>query len=168
MPGEDPAGRGQIAGLIGWVVICFLAGGIGALASLNAPTFYAELVRPAWAPPAAVFGPVWTFLYALMAVSGWLIWREREQLVARRALVLFVLQLAINALWSWLFFAWHLGSVSFLDIILLWGLIANTAIVFAGIRPLAAVLLVPYLAWVTFAAALNYVIWQLNPGLLGN
>ena len=149
-----------------WFCACFLVAAVGALASLQAGAFYAELVRPDWAPPAAVFGPVWTVLYAMMAVAASLVWKHRETRLARVALVLFVLQLILNGLWSWLFFGWSRGALSFADILLLWVLIAATLVLFWRATPLAGTLLVPYLAWVTFAAALNYRIWQLNPSIL--
>ncbi|HSC15277.1 MAG TPA: TspO/MBR family protein [Gammaproteobacteria bacterium] len=154
------------SGLVLWLAVCFLAAAIGASASLQAGTFYAELVRPDWAPPAAVFAPVWTMLYAMMAVAAWLVWRRREIRPARIGLAFFVLQLVLNALWSWLFFGWNRGALSFLDIVLLWALIVATLVLFWRIRPLAGWLLVPYLAWVTFASALNYEIWQLNRSIL--
>ena len=154
------------SGLVLWLAVCFLAAAVGASASLQAGPFYAGLVRPDWAPPAAVFGPVWTALYAMMAVAAWLVWKRREVWLARMALGLFVLQLILNALWSWLFFAWNQGALSFLDIVMLWVLIAATTALFWRIRLLAGLLLVPYLAWVTFASALNYQIWQLNPSVL--
>ena len=153
-------------GLISWLTVCFLVAAVGASASLQAGTFYAELVRPDWAPPAAIFGPVWTLLYAMMAVAAWLVWKRRDIRLARIALVSFVLQLVLNALWSWLFFGWSQGALSFLDIVFLWALIAATLALFWRICPLAGLLLVPYLAWVTFASALNYRIWQLNPSIL--
>lgn len=149
-----------------WVALCATAGAIGAIASANAPEFYAALAKPSWAPPAGVFGPVWTLLYMAMAVAAWLVWRERGWARARGALGLFVLQLALNALWSWLFFGWHLGALAFADILVLLLLIVATMAAFARIRRLAAWLLVPYLAWVIFAAALNYSVWQRNPQLL--
>lgn len=152
--------------LLLWLAACFLAAGVGAAASMQAGAFYADLVRPDWAPPASVFGPVWTLLYAMMAVAAWLVWMRRDRRPARLALAIFVLQLVLNALWSWLFFGWQLGALSFFDIVLLWVSIATTLALFWQIRPLAAWLLVPYLAWVTFAAALNYRLWQLNPSLL--
>lgn len=153
-------------GLLVWLALCFLAAGIGAAASVQAGTFYAELVRPDWAPPAALFGPVWTLLYAMMALAAWLVWRRRHDRPVRMALAFFVLQLVLNALWSWLFFGWRLGALSFLDIVLLWALILATLVLFRRVSPLAGWLLVPYLAWVTFAAVLNYRLWQLNPSLL--
>jgi tryptophan-rich sensory protein len=153
-------------GLVLWLALCFLAAGLGAAASVQAGAFYAELVRPDWAPPASLFGPVWTLLYAMMAVAAWLVWLRRGSGPVRLALAVFVTQLVLNALWSWLFFDWRLGALSFLDIVALWALIVVTLVLFWRIRPLAGWLLVPYLAWVTFAAALNYRLWQLNPSLL--
>jgi benzodiazapine receptor len=152
--------------LLLWVLLCAGAAVTGAIASADAPAFYAALDKPAWAPSARVFGPVWTVLYASMAVSAWLVWRERGWARARGALGLFVLQLAVNAIWSWLFFAWHRGALAFVDIVILLGLIVATLVAFARIRRLAAWLLVPYLAWVCFAAALNWSVWQRNPQLL--
>lgn len=152
--------------LAGWVLLTAAAGGLGAVASANAREFYTALDRPAWAPPAAVFGPVWSLLYMAMAVAAWLVWRERGFARARGALGLFLLQLAANALWSWLFFAWHLGSAAFADILVLLALIVATLAAFARIRRAAAWLLVPYLAWVCFATALNWSVWQRNPALL--
>jgi benzodiazapine receptor len=157
----------QILGLIGWLILCYLVAGIGGVASINAGSFYAELVRPQWAPPGSVFGPVWTILYTLMAIAAWLVWRDKGFRFARPALVSFLVQLAVNGLWSWLFFAWQLGALSFADILLLLVLINVTIVSFWRIKPLAAMLLVPYLLWVSFAAVLNYSIWQLNPQLLG-
>ncbi len=156
----------QAAGLIGWLVVCFAASAVGALASVQAGTFYAEIVRPGWAPPGWVFGPVWTALYAMMAVAAWLVWRDGGFRAARVELALFLAQLALNAAWSWLFFHWQLGGAAFVDIVLLWACLAATVAAFWRIRPLAGALLVPYLLWVTFAAALNLAIWRLNPDLL--
>ena len=135
----------QWLGLAGWLALAFATAAIGAVASVSAKAFYAELVRPAWAPPGWLFGPVWTALYALMGVSAWLVWRERGFAGARAALALFVVQLAVNALWSWLFFAWRLGGPAFAEVLLLWGLIVATAIAFRRISAMAAVLLLPYL-----------------------
>lgn len=153
----------ETVGLVGWVLLTFAAAALGALGSANAGAFYAELIRPAWAPPASLFGPVWSALYALMAVSAWLVWRERG---FAGALVLFIVQLAANALWSWLFFAWHRGAWAFSEVLLLWCLVVATIAAFHRISTIAAVLLYPYLAWSTFAAALTFVIWRLNPGVL--
>lgn len=157
----------QILGLIGWLAVSFAASGVGAIASLTAGEFYTQLVRPDWAPPPSVFGPVWTVLYALMGVAAWLVWRRGGFGANRTALVLFLAQLSLNALWSWLFFAWHQGAWAFADILLLWVLIVATLVAFWRVRVLAGVLFVPYLLWVGFAAALNYSVWRLNPQMLG-
>ena len=157
----------QIVGLIAWLALSFAASGIGALASIRAVSFYGQLAQPSWAPPPSVFGPVWTILYALMGVAAWLVWRVGGFRANRAALVLFFVQLAVNALWSWLFFAWHHGALAFADILLLWVLIIATLLAFWRVRPLAGALLIPYLMWVSFAAALNFFVWQLNPQVLG-
>jgi tryptophan-rich sensory protein len=102
-----------------------------------------------------------------MGVSAWLVWRARGFAGARAALALFIVQLAVNALWSWLFFAWRLGGAAFAEVLLLWCLIVATAIAFRRISAPAAVLLLPYLAWVTFASALTLAVWRLNQALLG-
>jgi benzodiazapine receptor len=157
----------QVLGLIGWLLLSFIAAAIGALASVQAATFYQQMIQPSWAPPGAVFGPVWSVLYALMGIAAWLVWRDGGWRRQRGALTLFVVQLALNALWSWLFFSWHRGALAFADIVLLWLLIVATLVGFWRVRPLAGALLLPYLCWVSFAAALNYAVWHLNPQTLG-
>ena len=154
-------------GLIGWFIVSFAASAVGAVASIQAKSFYGQLVQPEWAPPSYVFGPVWTVLYALMAIAAWLVWRSGGFRSNRIALSLFLVQLGLNALWSWLFFAWQRGALAFLDIVLLWALIVVTLVAFWRVRPLAGALLIPYLLWVSFASALNYSLWQLNPQVLG-
>ena len=150
--------------LAGWLAASFVAAALGAVATRQAPEFYAQLVRPDWAPPGWLFGPVWTLLYAMMAIAAWRVWRKAG---FGTALYLFLAQLALNALWSWLFFAWRLGGAAFGEILLLWLLIAATVAAFFRIDRLAAALLVPYLAWVSFACALTYAVWRANPQLLG-
>ncbi|WP_340647970.1 TspO/MBR family protein [Pseudoxanthomonas winnipegensis] len=164
---QGVSGKRQVLGLVGWLLLVLVAGAIGAAASVQAATFYATLAQPSWAPPAAVFGPVWSVLYLLMGIAVWLVWRRGGWAAQRRALAVFVAQLALNALWSWLFFGWHLGAAAMLDIVVLWVLIVVTVAMFWRARPLAGALLLPYLAWVTFASALNYAVWQLNPQALG-
>ena len=150
--------------LAAWLTASFAAAALGAVATRQAPEFYAQLARPDWAPPGWLFGPVWTLLYAMMAVAAWRVWRKAG---FGTALYLFLAQLALNALWSWLFFAWRLGGAAFGEILLLWLLIAATVAAFFRIDRLAAALLVPYLAWVSFACALTYAVWRANPQLLG-
>ena len=156
-----------ILGLVAWLVITLSAAALGAAASVHAAAFYGGLVRPEWAPPSSVFAPVWTVLYVSMAVAAWLVWRTEGFRRAGGPLTLFFIQLALNASWSWLFFGWHRGALAFAAILLLWIFIAATVIAFWRIRVMAGALLVPYLLWVAFAAALNHAVWQLNPQSLG-
>ncbi len=109
----------QVIGLAAWLLATFVAAAIGAIASVEAAAFYLQLARPAWAPPAGVFGPVWSVLYTLIAVAAYRVWRKGGFRLHRTALVLFLVQLVLNALWSWLFFAWHRGALAFVDILLL-------------------------------------------------
>lgn len=156
----------QLPGLAAWLAITFVAAAAGAIASMDAPAFYARLDRPGWAPPASVFGPVWSMLYLLMGVAAWLVWRERRRLEVDLPLALYLVQLGANALWSWLFFAWHRGALAFGEVLLLLVLIAATTGAFWRVRPLAGMLLLPYLGWVGFASVLTWAMWQRNPGLL--
>lgn len=153
-------------GLVGWVALAFVAAAIGAAATADAPGFYAQLDRPTWAPPAWLFGPVWSLLYVLMGVAAWLVWRRHGMAGARWPLALFLAQLVANALWSWLFFGWQLGALAFAGVLLLAVLVAATGIAFGRVHRLAAALFAPYLAWVAFASALTFSVWQRNPGLL--
>jgi translocator protein len=157
--------RADLLRLAACLAVTFSAAWIGSVASGAAPEFYASLERPAWAPPAWLFGPVWTVLYAMMAVAAWLVWRSAGQL-APRPTALYLGQLVLNALWSWLFFQWQLGAAALAEIIVLWVAIAATAWVFSRFSTAAAVLLMPYLSWVTYAAALTAALWRANPHLL--
>jgi translocator protein len=157
----------QALGLAGWLAATFAAAALGGWASINAAGFYGQLVQPGWAPPAGLFGPVWSVLFVMMGVAAWLVWRRHGFGRAARALQLFAVQLVANALWTWLFFAWRLGAVALAEIAVLWLLIAATIAAFWPLHRLAAALLLPYLAWVSFAAALNLALWRLNPTLLG-
>lgn len=156
----------SILGLVMWLLITFAAAGIGAVASANAGAFYEKLSQPEWAPPASLFGPVWTLLYILIAIAAWLVWKDTGFRGASLALSMMIVQLAANALWTWIFFAWHRGALAFVEIIVLWTLIVITMILFWRVRPVAGVLFVPYLLWVTFASALTYSMWQRNPQVL--
>ena len=154
-------------GLVGWLVLTFTAAAAGGIASVEAGPFYLALVRPGWAPPAWLFGPVWSVLYLLMGISAWRVWRAGAGHRSPAALPVFVLQLVLNGLWTWLFFAWHRGGWAFAEIVLLWAAIVVAIVLFSRTSRLAAALLAPYLAWVTFAAGLNLSLWQLNPAVLG-
>lgn len=150
-------------GLAGWLAVAFAAAAVGGLGSASAGSFYTELARPTWAPPGWLFGPAWTLLYALMGVAAWLVWMRDGFARNRTALTLFLAQLVANALWSWVFFAWRQGALAFVEILLLWALIAATIIAFRRTSGPAAALMLPYLAWVSYASALNFAIWRLNP-----
>lgn len=163
----DEHARRPWLGLLGWAGVTFATAAIGSAASIRAADLYAQLALPDWAPPASVFGPAWTVLYVLMAVAAWLVWRRAGWRGARTALSLYLVQLVLNALWSWCFFAWRMGGLAFADIVLLWLLIVATVVGFWRVQPLAGALLLPYLGWVTFAAFLNHAAWRMNPQLLG-
>lgn len=141
-----------------------LAGIIGAVFTASAiPTWYAGLVRPEFAPPSWVFGPVWTTLYALMGVAAFLVWRAGwEKREVKLALGIFGVQLILNTLWSILFFGFQSPFAAFIEIIFLWIAILATIVVFAKISRSAAWLLAPYIIWVSFAAYLNFAFWSLN------
>jgi len=138
-----------------------IAAGVGGLASVNAAAKYGLLEQPSWAPPAWVFGPVWTVLYVLMAIAAWLVWRTRPP-VATSALVAYGIQLVLNALWTPLFFGLGWRGAALAEIVMLWIVLAVTIALFWSRSRIAAALLVPYLVWTTFAACLNFSVWQLN------
>lgn len=165
-PIEHNSTRSSWLGLIGWLAVTAVAATIGSIASVNAREFYAQLSTPTWAPPGWLFGPVWTTLYFLMAIAAWLVWRDRRWTGARGALTLFLVQLAVNAAWSWVFFDSRRGQLALVVVIVLGILIVLTMIAFARVRRSAALLLLPYLLWVCFATALTAATWQRNPGLL--
>ena len=157
-------GKGrQLAMLLFFLVICFGTAGVGAaLTAVSVRTWYQTLSKPAWTPPDWVFGPVWTMLYMMMALAAWLVWRRTGWSTGRTALGLFAAQLALNAVWSPLFFSLHSPGIALVDILLLWAAIAATLWSFRRISALAASLLVPYLMWVSYATALNCAIWRMN------
>lgn len=159
--------QGLTVGLLAWIAVTAGAAALGAAASLHAAQFYAQLVKPDWAPPAHVFGPVWTLLYLMMAVAAWMVWKVRGFDTAPRTLGLYLAQLAANALWSWLFFGWRMGAAALAEVLLLWCLVLATLLAFRRVRGAAGWLLAPYLAWLTFAAGLTLAVWRANPGLLG-
>lgn len=153
-------------GLGAWVLFTFIAALSGAVTARTAVTFYADLRKPSWAPPAWLFGPAWSVLYLLMAIAAWTVWRDHGFSGARVALILYVLQLILNALWSWFFFVRRRGVEAFADVVLLWLAIVATMIAFTDLSTSATILFVPYLAWVSFAAALTVSVWKRNPHLL--
>lgn len=150
-------------GLIVLIVLCFTAAGLGSAATTpKIDGWYADLAKPSWNPPNWIFGPVWSTLFLSMAVAAWLIWRQKNWGGAKLPLSLFGFQLALNVLWSWLFFGLENPGMAFAEILLLWTAIAATMVAFWFRSKAAGLLFVPYLAWVTFAAILNFTIWRLN------
>jgi tryptophan-rich sensory protein len=149
-----------ILGLFGWVLLCFAAAACGAL--FMPGEWYAALNKPAWNPPSWIFGPVWTALYAMMALAAWLVWQRGGFAAQRRPLGLFLAQLALNALWTPLFFGLRQPGVAFAETLLLWLAILATLLAFRPVSRTAVWLIAPYLAWVSFAAVLNLTLWKLN------
>lgn len=144
----------------GWLALCFSAASLGAI--FLPGEWYAALKKPVWNPPGWIFGPVWTALYAMMAVAAWLVGQRDGVTAQRRPLALFLTQLALNAAWTPLFFGLHRPDLAFAAIVLLWLMLAATLAAFRPVSRVAAWLLAPYLVWVSFATALNYVLWRLN------
>lgn len=149
-----------VSAMIGWLLVCFAAAAMGGL--FLPGDWYATLKKPSWNPPGWIFGPVWTTLYAMMAVAAWLVWKRGGFAAQRRPLTIFLVQLALNALWTPLFFGLHWTGAAFAEILLLWLMIAATVAAFHSINRTAAWLLAPYLLWVSFAAGLNFTLWRLN------
>lgn len=156
---QSGATRSALA-LAAWLALVFAAAAMGGF--FLPGDWYARLQKPAWNPPNWIFGPVWTALYMIMAVAAWLVWKRGGFAGQRVALSLFLIQLLFNALWSPLFFGLRHPALAFVDILLLWLALLGTVITFWKALPLAGALLVPYLAWVTFASALNFALWRLN------
>ena len=150
----------MILGLCGWLLLCFAAASPGAV--FMPGEWFAALKKPSWNPPSWVFGPVWTALYAMMAAAAWLVWQRGGWKEQRKPLLIFLAQLALNAVWTPLFFGLHRPGVAFAEIVLLWLAIVATLVAFRPVNRTAAWLLVPYLAWVSFAAVLNGTLWRLN------
>jgi translocator protein len=145
--------------LLAWLAIAFVPAVIGF--RFPAPAYYARLDKPSWAPPAWLFGPVWTVLYALMGVAAWLVAGE-DSPRRRIPLVLWSAQLALNATWTPVFFGLRSPALALANLVLLWLALVATITAFFSRRPVAGTLLIPYLIWVSFAAALNFEIWRRN------
>lgn len=161
MPKPFNAPWRNAAALAVCIVVTFLAPALGAWAMPG--EWYAALRKPAWNPPSWIFGPVWTALYFMMATAAWLVWRRGGWAGQRRALTLYFVQLGLNAAWTPIFFGLKMPGLAFAEILLLLAAIVATALAFRGVSKGAAALLLPYMAWVSFAAFLNYTLWSLNP-----
>ena len=154
-----PAAR-SVLSLLLFLAVTFLAAGSGARHMPD--EWYAQLAKPTWNPPSWIFAPVWTLLYICMAVAAWLVWRKKGLLEASTPITLWIVQLGLNSVWTWFFFGMHSPGVAFADIVILWVAIAATLVAFWRVSAAAGALLVPYLAWVSFAAVLNFTIWSMN------
>ncbi|WP_423832477.1 TspO/MBR family protein [Streptomyces manipurensis] len=152
----------SLGALLLFMAVSYGVAALGALASADAGAVYGALERPPWAPPAWLFGPVWTVLYATIGIAAWLVWRHPDRARARTALVWWSVQLALNLAWTPLFFAAGQYGLALLDIVLLLAALCVTVVQFRRTSPRAALLLLPYLLWVAYAAALNASIWRLN------
>ena len=150
-------------GLVVSIGICLGAGGLGAIATTpEIEGWYRTVTKPAWNPPDAIFGPVWSTLYLMMGISAWLVWKQSEFKLVSKPLVFFVVQLCLNISWSFIFFGMHQIGWALFEIVLLWIAILTTIVVFFRYSKLAGWLLVPYLCWVSFAIVLNFALWRLN------
>lgn len=153
--------------LVGFLAATFAASALGGLATASSvSSWYPTLTKPSWNPPAAVFAPVWTTLYVLMAIVGWRIWRQLKipalRPAARAVLTAFFLQLVLNAVWSVLFFGLRRPDLAFIEIVALWCALFWLQVRLSRLDRVAAWLWLPYLMWVSFATALNFAIWRLN------
>lgn len=142
----------------GFLLACFVAASTGALFKPGA--WYAALRKPRWNPPNWLFGPAWGVLYASIAVAGWLVWRETG---FGPEIWLWTVSLLLNAVWSWLFFGLKRMDLAFYELVVFWGSILAMILAFAPVQQTAALVLLPYLAWVTFAGVLNWTLWKMNP-----
>jgi benzodiazapine receptor len=155
--------RTRWIGLVICIAICLGAGALGAIATTpEIEGWYRTLTKPSWNPPDWIFGPVWTMLYILMAVAAWLVWRPAGIASAATPLMLFAVQLVLNIAWSWIFFGLHQPGWAFGEIVLLWLAIVATTAAFFRSSKIAGWMMLPYLAWVSFAAVLNFTIWRMN------
>jgi benzodiazapine receptor len=155
----------KITRILTMVVTCLAIGYLSGMVTRSAiVTWYPTLVKPSFNPPNWIFAPVWSMLFIMMGVAAGLVWNriEFEKEIVKKALVFFAIQLALNALWSYLFFGLHNPMLAGLEIIVLWLMIYETYIQFSKINRIAGYLFIPYLAWVSFAAVLNASIWWLN------
>jgi len=149
-----------VLGLVAFVVLCFGTAALGRSATARSVLdWYVDLRKPPWTPPSWIFGPVWTLLYGMMAVAGWLAWRDER---TKTTTLVFLLQLFLNGAWGWVFFGARRPDLGLACIVLLWLAIVATIAAFWKISRMAVILFVPYLAWVTFAALLNLAVVRLN------
>ncbi|BBY35459.1 tryptophan-rich sensory protein [Mycolicibacter minnesotensis] len=160
-PNTDKPRSEHLAALLTSLVAVIIVATLGGYASAGAAAKYGTLAQPSWAPPSYLFGPVWSVLYLLMAVAAWLVWRADPRWT-NPAIIAYAVQLALNLIWSPLFFGLGWRGLALVDILVLDLAVAVTIALFWKVRRPAAVMLLPYLGWILFATALNYSVWSLN------
>ena len=160
---EVPGNGSQLWQLAGWIVLSISVGWISGLITRSAISgWYRTLKKPSFNPPNWIFAPVWTMLYILMGIAAWLVWKQPASQLRTYGLVWFLIQLGLNFFWSMIFFRWRAIAGALGEISILWLAILATMVLFWEVRPLAGWLMVPYLAWISFATALNLAIFRLN------
>ena len=159
----DTGARKRLIAAVAFVGVAVAVGAIGGLATASSvETWYPTLNKPAFNPPNAVFGPVWTTLYVVMGLAAWRVWRTPATPARRRALILYAVQLALNLAWSLIFFGLRQPGLALIDIALLLAAILAATVAFWRLDRPAGLMMAPYIAWVAFASALNFEIWRLN------
>lgn len=155
----------KITKILTMIVTCIAVGYLsGELTREGVQTWYTTIEKPSFNPPNWVFAPVWSALYVMMGLAAGLVWNriDSQRPVVKKALTFFWIQLALNALWSYLFFGLHNPLLALIEIVLLWLMIYETFVQFGKVNKVASYLILPYLAWVTFATVLTASIWWLN------
>lgn len=153
----------SIQSLIVFIMMCFSAAFLGSISTrASLKTWYPAIIKPSWNPPDYLFAPVWTALYLMMAVAGWMVWEHSTTKGFSIPIVLFFVQLVLNTAWSFIFFGLRRPGWAFIEVIILWIFILLTTVSFWGVTWIAGMLFLPYLIWVTFATVLNFTVWQLN------
>ncbi len=150
------------AGALALFLVACIGGGAASGLATPPGEWYASLAKPTWTPPGWVFGPAWTLLYTLMAVAAWHVWRRRAATDVRMPLALFAIQLVLNLAWTPLFFGMQRPGLALAEIVVMLAVILATTASFVRVSTTATVLMLPYCAWVCFATALNWAIWQMN------
>ncbi|MGD9867779.1 MAG: TspO/MBR family protein [Hyphomicrobiales bacterium] len=148
---------GTLASLVMFLALCAGAAASGLI--FRPGEWYRSLDKPSWTPPDWLFGPVWTLLYVMIAVAGWIIWSNAR---TSPAMTVWFVQLGLNAIWSWLFFGLHRPGLALVGLVLLWLAAAFFALLVWPFQPVACALFIPYLLWVAYAGALNVSIWRRN------
>ena len=150
------------AGALALFLVACIGGGAASGLATPPGEWYASLAKPTWTPPGWVFGPAWTLLYTLMALAAWQVWRRRSAMDVRMPLALFAIQLALNLAWTPLFFGMQRPGLALAEIVVMLAVILATTASFVRVSTTATILMLPYCAWVCFATALNWAIWQMN------